>query len=178
MNIARRFGARWLLAALLIPLVTACDQIPLQPRPLTGEGPPPGYVGGDIPDQYRGLRNPFTLEDQQALEAGRRLYHAYAPSCAACHGDGGRGDGPMAPYLEPQPADFAAPLMLRALREHQDYLFWWVSEGVPRTAMPAWKERMSETERWQVITYAWYLGEVRPSPPTPLPAGGESRRGR
>lgn len=136
------------------------------------EGPPPGYIGGDIPDEYRGRSNPFTLDDQRARDAGRRLYQVH---CAYCHGDEGRGNGPQAPYLEPAPANFAAPSVLQAFREHQDYVFWWVSEGVAETSMPAFKDSLSETERWQVITYSWYLGE-QAAKGTPGQAEGRPRR--
>jgi len=33
------------------------------------------------------------------------------------------------------------------------YWFWRISEGVPKTKMPAWKERLKEEERWKVIAY-------------------------
>ena len=32
-------------------------------------------------------------------------------------------------------------------------LFYWISEGIPFTQMPAWKEKLSETERWEIIRY-------------------------
>ena len=33
------------------------------------------------------------------------------------------------------------------------YWFWRVSEGVPKTKMPAWKDKLSEEERWKAIAY-------------------------
>jgi len=33
------------------------------------------------------------------------------------------------------------------------YWFWRISEGVPKTKMPAWKDKLSEEERWKVIAY-------------------------
>ncbi len=159
---------RWRILSIAFFLVlVACapaqELVPVGGRltTLTGEGPPPGYIGGNIPDRYRGLRNPFTLEDQAALAAGRRVYLEGVGklSCVVCHGEDGRGNGPRALYMDPRPADFAAPPMQEAFRQHQDYVFWWVSEGVPRTVMPAFEDVLSETERWQAITYAWYLGE-------------------
>jgi len=149
------------LAVVAAAIIASCAAPPLSPREsplgtLQGEGQPPGYISGNIPPEYQGLRDPFTLSDRQALEAGRGIYEVH---CADCHGSQGRGDGPKAPYLEPRPADFAAPPMLAAFREHQDYVYWWVSEGVVQTSMPAYKDRLSETERWQVITYSWSLGE-------------------
>ncbi len=140
------------LAITFLIVLTSCSQL----VPLMGEGPPPGYIGGNIPAEYRGKANPFAPNDEQALAAGRQLYQA---NCAVCHGDNGRGDGPKWPYLEPRPADFSTPAMQEAFREHEDYVFWWVSEGVEQTSMPAFKDRLSEIERWQVITYDRYLGE-------------------
>ena len=149
----------WLLLALcVLPALTACDRIPFQGAALMGEGRPPGYVGGDIPEEYSGMKNPFTPDDRQAVAAGASLYIAYTYSCASCHGVDGRGNGPMASYLDFGPADFASGPMLDAFRDSQDYVFWWVSEGVTKTQMPAYKARLTETERWQVITYSWFLG--------------------
>ncbi len=33
------------------------------------------------------------------------------------------------------------------------YWFWRISEGVPKTKMPGWKDKLSEEERWKVIAY-------------------------
>lgn len=33
------------------------------------------------------------------------------------------------------------------------YWFWRISEGVPKTKMPAWKDKLSEEERWKVVAY-------------------------
>jgi len=32
-------------------------------------------------------------------------------------------------------------------------LFFWISEGIGGTAMPAFKDRLSETERWDVVNF-------------------------
>ncbi len=147
------------LGLLLAAVLTSCQYVPVQPHPLVGEGEPPGYIDGLIPDRYKGMQNPFTLQDTAAYVAGAGLYLAYEPSCAACHGVSGRGDGPQSPRMEPRPADFGAPPMLNAFRNHQDYAFWWIAEGVPKTVMPAYRERMTDTQIWQVMIYSWYLGE-------------------
>ena len=157
---AKNDALRWAVAAIILmaALLTSCQYVPVQPHPLVGEGEPPGYIDGQIPAKYRGLRNPFSLTDQAAIAAGSLLYNSYQPSCANCHGFGGQGDGALWPRMEPMPPSFGAPPLLTALREHQDYVYWWVSEGVVKTVMPAYS-RMSETQRWQVITLAWFLGE-------------------
>lgn len=123
--------------------------------PLAGEAGMPGYILGPVPEQYRGMTDPFTPDDAAAVEAGKQVY---AVQCLSCHGATGRGDGPQAPYMDPQPADFTAPLILREFTEHQDYAYGVVSAGKVQSPMPAFQQTLGETERWQVITYAWYLG--------------------
>jgi copper(I)-binding protein len=46
-----------------------------------------------------------------SVELGSDLYRANG--CAACHGVGGRGDGPVAPTLNPRPRDLADPASYR-----------------------------------------------------------------
>jgi len=59
----------------------------------------------------------------------------YARHCATCHGDAGRGDGPGAPMLLPLPTNLVehtySPQRLAEV-------LW---NGVPGTAMPAWRDR-------------------------------------
>ncbi|MCL5107504.1 MAG: c-type cytochrome [Chloroflexi bacterium] len=162
----------WPLALLLCCLGLSGCYVPWQPRPLIGEGPPPGYIGGDIPPAYRGLRNPYAPNDAQALAVGRALYSAYKPSCLDCHGARGNGLGPMAAYLEPKPADFGAPPMVNAFQNHEDYVFWWVSEGVPQTVMPDWQGRFDVQARWQVIAYARSLARQQSAGAVVYPGEG------
>ena len=156
-NGAFRIVGLWLLSLVLLQCAS-CQYIPFQPAALAGEGPPPGYISGTIDMRYRGMRNPFSPNDPLVLVAGGSIYISPEPSCAACHGYTGRGNGVLWSYLEPRPADFAATPMLYAFNDHQDYTYWWVAEGIPRSSMPSWKNVLSEIEIWQVITYAWHLG--------------------
>jgi putative copper export protein/cytochrome c553 len=90
------------------------------------------------------VKNPVPLTSA-ALANGQRLFQAH---CTTCHGVEGRGDGPAAATLAPPPADFTAP----HLDDHTDGdLFWWLTHGMPDTAMPAWEGTLSATERWQII---------------------------
>jgi mono/diheme cytochrome c family protein len=123
---------------------------------MMGEGSPPGWVGRGPAPQYAGMQNPFTPDDQQAVQAGQALYLQH---CATCHGVRGLGDGPQAPYVEAQPASYSSPLLLTAFRQHQDVVYTRVADGITQTSMPPFGHELDETELWQVITYAWYLGE-------------------
>ncbi|MHB1414520.1 MAG: c-type cytochrome [Chloroflexota bacterium] len=170
---ARAHVVDWRILACILLMVlagstlSACESAE-QLRPvrgrlttLVGEGIPPGYISGEIPPQYKGLTNPYTLQDQAAVTAGERVYLGGAGplSCAFCHGAAGRGYGPRALYIDQRPPDYASEQMLNMFRNHADYAFWHVSEGIDKTVMPAFKDLLTEDERWQAITYAWYLGE-------------------
>lgn len=103
------------------------------PKPAPGEP-------GTVPAEYEGLANPFAPDDARVLAAGQVIFVA---NCAPCHGEDGTGVVPGALDFG---GEYAAGLS-------DAYYFFRVSEGVPFTAMPPWKDRLSEEERWQVITY-------------------------
>jgi putative copper export protein/mono/diheme cytochrome c family protein len=84
--------------------------------------------------------------DQQSVAAGKALY---AATCAKCHGATGHGDGPLAAALNPRPFDLTVHVGL-----HPDaQLFDWITNGIPRTAMPAWRAQLSDTQRWDLLNY-------------------------
>jgi mono/diheme cytochrome c family protein len=101
------------------------------------------------PPEVRAARertNPISISSQ-SLERGRAIYQA---ECQACHGLTGGGDGPSAASLNPRPAD----LRIHMAAGHTDgQLFNWISEGFTGTAMPAFKKRLSEEDRWHVINF-------------------------
>jgi high-affinity iron transporter len=76
----------------------------------------------------------------------------YRINCAGCHGDLGRGDGPMAAGLDPAPSNLAdwAPLRDRSPLD----FYRRVSIGVVGTAMPAFEARLPPRDRWSVALYA------------------------
>lgn len=98
--------------------------------------------------------NPVPATADQ-VAAGRETFRA---KCTICHGQGGRGDGPAALTMVPRPLDLTVHVPLHPDGE----LFWFVGEGIAGTQMPAWKEQLGETERWQVIRYLRELASGRP----------------
>ncbi len=89
----------------------------------------------------------------------------YRTSCSGCHGDLGRGDGPMAAGLEPAPSNLAE---WAALRDQSPLDFYRrVSIGVVGTAMPAFEERLPPRDRWAVALYASTLRLPRVSGEAP-----------
>jgi putative copper export protein/mono/diheme cytochrome c family protein/peroxiredoxin len=72
----------------------------------------------------------------------------YGEHCAVCHGPEGYGDGPAAAGLRPRPADLTA----KHTADHTaGDIFWWLTHGMPGRAMPAFRDRLSEEERWDLI---------------------------
>ena len=91
------------------------------------------------------LENPFRNQ-ASSIAAGSVIYEQ---NCVVCHGEEGRGDGPLAASLSPKPVD---------LREHtaahrESVLYQFISRGVQGTAMPAFEESLSDEERWHVLNF-------------------------
>ena len=99
-----------------------------------------------IPTKYYEMEPPFPL-DINTWTAGRRIY---TERCLTCHGCAGKGDGPYAYLNNARPADLRQP-RFQNLKPSWD--FWRVSEGVPGTVMPMWKQSLSENDRWLVVNY-------------------------
>jgi copper transport protein len=106
------------------------------------------YRNGGVPLDVANIRDPVP-PDERSLGIGRQVYTTY---CETCHGETGRGDGPTGLRLVPRPADLRAHT---APGVHTDgELFYWVSYGFPNSAMPAWKDVLTEEQRWSVINFA------------------------
>jgi copper resistance protein D len=81
-----------------------------------------------------------------SVDRGRPLY---AKFCIACHGTGGRGDGPAAGGLPVKPADLTEEHLLS---HSEGDLFWWISRGIDHS-MPGFNLFMSENQRWDLINF-------------------------
>ena len=86
------------------------------------------------------------LDTPAAVDAGRQTYQT---KCAICHGPRGRGDGPAALTMTPKPVDLTVHVPQHAPGE----IHYWISEGIPGTQMPAWKDQLTNTERWEVVRF-------------------------
>jgi putative copper resistance protein D len=73
----------------------------------------------------------------------------YAKFCVACHGAGGRGDGPAAPDLPVKPADLTEEHLLS---HSEGDLFWWISRGIDNS-MPGFNLFTTENQRWDLINF-------------------------
>lgn len=135
-------GALGGLTALALALAyTVAPNIPTPPVPLTA----------------RFARNPVP-DTAEAISTGAATYRA---RCVICHGVGGRGDGPAAFTLNPRPVDLTIHVPQHAPGE----VHYWISEGIPGTAMPGWKNELSDTQRWEIVRFLFALAQGRlPAP--------------
>lgn len=78
----------------------------------------------------------------------------YAQHCVACHGDDGRGEGPLAASLTRWPPTFVSPLLGRRA---EGELFWHIVAGMRdrdgRPTMPAFARQIDDAQTWAVIDY-------------------------
>jgi len=116
----------------------------------TPANPPPAAIAGD----------PFLVE-------GRAVYLA---RCVSCHGESGRGDGPIARGLAGPPVgDLTDADWKHGDRPEQVLAV--ITEGVRDTVMPAWKGSLSDRDLRGATAYVYFLAG-RPVPealrrPTP-----------
>jgi len=71
----------------------------------------------------------------------------FTQNCAACHGESGAGDGPLAATAPRPPANFhhVQPTRADAMSD--------IAEGVPATTMPPWKAKLNDAQREQLANY-------------------------
>ena len=106
-----------------------------------------------------------TGPSEPGMERGRSIYEQ---RCLECHGAEGRGDGMKAPFLSPRPGNLVSAAT--SAKSDKDLLKI-IANGRPRTAMPAWKDQLSEEDQQAVLQYIRSLVRfTRPlTPPPPAP---------
>ena len=102
------------------------------------------------------LTNPVT-PDEPSLTAGARLYRDH---CTLCHGDPAHPKSPLAglPQSPCSPIQARTWLTCRRIRT-----FTSLQHGIRWTAMPGWKNVLTEQQLWQLVTF---LSHMRDLPPT------------
>jgi cytochrome c oxidase cbb3-type subunit 3 len=154
-----RDHARWLMPALLVCTLAACERerrdfsppqgsataptarfSPLQPGGTQGDAPPGSVTMPSTP--YRDEGNAY------AVSQGKRLYRWY--NCSACHAPGGGGDwGPPLSdakwiYGDSPPNIFAS-----------------IAQGRPN-GMPSFGGHITEDQIWQLVAYVRSLSGQLP----------------
>ena len=96
-----------------------------------------------IPEEAKSRRNPLQ-SSEAAIKAAQGLFKE---NCTQCHGETGKGDGSDAMRYDPKPADFTDAPHMNTVTDGA--LFYQISQG--RKPMPAFKRRMTEDQRWQLV---------------------------
>jgi mono/diheme cytochrome c family protein len=116
--------------------------LPAMSVPLEGAAYLPG-VGSPINPSQPG---PDTTSRGKAL---------YAIHCALCHGESGKGDGPVAADLERKPSDLTA---VNATSLSDGEIFLVITNGLQvgaarKGGMPSLRENLNVADRWNVVNY-------------------------
>lgn len=113
------------------------------------------------PAHARATPNPIPVSPASIL-SGAAIYR---DNCIACHGGGGRGNGPASAALEAAPAD-----LRQMVPTHDDGdLAWKITNG--RGEMPGWEGVLTDDEIWHVVNYLRHL-------PRLASMGSEARKNR
>jgi mono/diheme cytochrome c family protein len=110
----------------------------------------------NAPAAARNLQNPVPATDD-SITAGMMSYSTH---CQGCHGESGDGKGQRAEKLSIAPSDFTDAHAMGQITDGE--LFWKISHG--RRPMPAFREKLTEQERWELVDYIRTLARK--------PAGG------
>ena len=84
-------------------------------------------------------------DDDATIKAGKDLW---TQNCKSCHGVKGLGDGAKAEKIEISCGDFSSK-DFQGLSDGA--LYWKITEG--RKPMPSFKDKLSDTDRWQIVAY-------------------------
>ena len=96
----------------------------------------------------------------------------YLKRCVWCHGVDGDGDGASGDLLSPPPRDFTMGLYkIKTSPLGEDFpndadIFRMISEGMPSTDMPGWKDMLSEQDMWDLVSYLKAFAELEDEPGT------------
>lgn len=142
-----KWVARAAAAGLLLGMsVFAIGRIAAQEQ--ATPAPPAPWIA---PDDAKKVKNPIP-PTPETLAAAEQLF---SDNCVLCHGEKGMGDGPGAKTIKVKPANFTDPKLQAS--ETDGALFWKMSNG--RGPMPAWKDELTDEERWKLVGYIRKLGK-------------------
>ena len=134
------------------PWESTNDSIPMRGNPQNSVSvygsAAPGYAVSRVAlpgvlDSMAGLVNPVPA-DARSLHNGRMYYQI---NCAVCHGEAGKGDGPIMATKVIYPP----PLVGASAESRSDGYLWAIMRN-GRGAMPAYN-RIEELDRWDVVNY-------------------------
>jgi mono/diheme cytochrome c family protein len=108
-----------------------------------------------VPEEAKRRPNPIQ-PSEPALAAGRSIY---LDKCVQCHGQTGKGDGPDAASYYPSPTSLVDAKHMNSVTDGE--IFYQISEG--RKPMPAFKRKLTEEQRWQLVLYVRSFAPAAPA---------------
>jgi len=108
-----------------------------------------------VPEEAKLRPNPIQ-PSASALAAGHSIYQ---DKCTQCHGQTGKGDGPDAASYYPSPTSLVDAKHMNSVTDGE--IFYQISQG--RKPMPAFKRKLSEEQRWQLVLYVRSFVPVAPA---------------
>lgn len=97
-----------------------------------------------VSPRLAGTPNPISADEESKGE-GKTLYQR---ECSQCHGETGKGDGPIAPYMEKRVADLTSN---EVLSQPDGAIFTKIRTG--RLPMPGFKNSLEKDDIWHLVNY-------------------------
>ena len=158
-----RRTADWYRAYLIDPRAVM-PQSPMQPFDRLSSAEIEGlvaFLGRLNHESVTPVPQPVSAESIPETRNGLTEYNAggriYAANCKGCHGEWGNGSGPVGSLLSPEPRDFTDTLWMS--KQTDVYLFSVITNGKPNTAMPTFKDLLSDREKALVLRYIEYFAD-------------------
>lgn len=98
-----------------------------------------------VPAADASKKSTVKASDASAISEGKAIW---LKDCKSCHGVKGLGDGTKAEKIDISCGDFSSK-EFQSLTDGEMYY----KTTVGRKPMPSFKEKLSDTERWQVVAY-------------------------
>ena len=130
---SKRWEMKW---RIVIPaLLTVCALVAALP-PLATQA---------FPETYRKTPVPF---DAISVANGATIF---ASNCVLCHGPQAKGNGVLAKTFAIPPVDLLTEP--HTAKHTAGDFFHWLTHGIPGTGMPAFADKLSEEDRWDVVNF-------------------------
>ncbi len=130
---SKRWETKWRIA---IPAVLAVCALVAALPPLATQA---------FPETYRKTPVPF---DAISVANGANIF---AENCVLCHGPQAKGNGVLAKTFPIPPVDLLTEP--HTAKHTAGDFFHWLTHGIPGTGMPAFADKLSEEDRWDVVNF-------------------------
>jgi putative copper resistance protein D len=130
---SKRWETKWRIA---IPSVLAVCALVAALPPLATQA---------FPETYRKTPVPF---DAISVANGATLF---AANCVPCHGPQAKGNGVLAKTFAIPPVDLLTEP--HTAKHTAGDFFHWLTYGIPGTGMPAFADKLSEEDRWDLVNF-------------------------